>query len=94
MLTPRQSIPRITGVKALPSQGLRVRWDDGRQSDICLADWVAALDPAVTPAASAWATLRIVDFGAAVQWGDDTGCAIDSLHLRLLADEQQPPEQV
>lgn len=90
MFKPGQPIPRILDVEGLPPDRVRVDWDDGGMNEINLAGWIAANDLHRTLGdASRWGDIRVINYGTALQWGDDDDCVIDNLHLRMLADEQQ-----
>jgi hypothetical protein len=85
-------LPRIAKVKADLPSSLVISWRGGGKSQVDLAGWIAIggeiLAPLRDPAL--FATARVDEYGADVQWGDDDDLLIDGRHLRMLADEQRP----
>jgi hypothetical protein len=85
-------LPRIATVIATGLTSLGVMWHDDRSDGVDLAGWSATggeiLSPLIDPAL--FATVRLGDHGASVEWGsEDDDLAIDAHHLRLIADEQR-----
>ena len=86
-------IPRISTVKAQAPSTLTITWDDGHTASVELAGWIATGGEILKPLADPdlFRTAHLSDYSSAVAWGDDedTVLAIDSLHLRLIADAQR-----
>ncbi|SFL87003.1 DUF2442 domain-containing protein [Methylorubrum salsuginis] len=83
-------IPRIAAVTVAAPSALAVRFDDGTETQVELAGWIATggtlLAPLRDPAV--FGTARIGLYGGSVAWGEEDGdLAIDAHHLRLLTAE-------
>ena len=81
---------RITSVEPLERTSLMVRWQDGSESVVELAGWIATGGDMLSPLVdkTVWKSAAVADFGATVEWnGDDL--AIDAVHLRSIADDQR-----
>ena len=88
----KNELPRIEAVTIEGPSTLRVRWRGKRAADVVnLSGWIATggdlLAPLRDPAKFSRAS--IANYGAAVGWDNDD-LAIDTLHLKKLAEEQQP----
>lgn len=88
-----RNIARIATIEPAPPSTLIVRWRDGKQTRVDLADWIATggalLAPLREPAL--FATARTGLYGASIVWGEEDGdLAIDAFHLSLIAAKQQP----
>ncbi|MCJ2139424.1 hypothetical protein [Methylobacterium sp. E-066] len=85
-------LPRIATISRLGPTVLGVMWRDGPSDRVNLTGWIATGGEVLAPLkdAAVFATARLGDHGASVEWGDEDGdLAIDAHHLRLLADEQR-----
>ena len=93
-MTDTARLPRIK--KAVPvglGQKLLVSWKGGEESVVDLAGWIGSGGDALRPLAdkATFRNLRVIHYGAAVGWGEDTsGLAIDAYHLWLIAEAQAP----
>ena len=87
-----REIPKI---EALTIEGpwlLRLRWRGKRAADLVnLAGWIATGGKMLAPLKDLrlFHQAHVAAYGGAVAWDDDD-LAIDSLHLKMLADEQRP----
>lgn len=87
-----EPLPRIASVTHTGPTVLAVTWDDGVSDCIDLADWIATGGDILASLKdeAAFATVRLGDYGAWVEWGPADGdLAIDAYHLRMIADEQR-----
>lgn len=85
-------LPRIAIVARTGPTILGVTWRDGPSDRVDLAGWIATGGDVLAPLrdAAVFATARLGDFGASVEWGPEDGdLAIDAHHLRQIADEQR-----
>lgn len=85
-------LPRIASVSRTGPVILGVTWRDRKSDRVDLTGWIArggdVLAPLKDPAV--FATARVGDHGASVEWGPEDGdLAIDAYHLRQIADEQR-----
>lgn len=94
-MKPGVPLPRIQSASARPGLGIEVTLTDGRQIVVDLSGWVARggevyqrlTDEAV------FGAVAVVDFGTALQWGDEEDdLTIDVAHLLLLEEAQRPME--
>lgn len=88
-----QDVARIAAVVAAGPTALAVTWFDGTASTVDLAGWIARgshrIAPLKDPAVFARAAAGL--YGGSVTWdGDEGDLAIDSEHLRMIADHQAP----
>lgn len=81
---------RITSVEPLDGTSLMVRWQDGSESVVELAGWIATGGDMLSPLVdkTVWKSAAVADFGATVEW-DGGDLAIDAVHLRSIADDQR-----
>ena len=82
---------RIEAVSVKQPATLRLRWQGRRTSDsVDLTGWIATGDETLAPLREApvFAKASVGNYGAAVVW-DDGDLAIDTEHLKMLADEQK-----
>lgn len=87
-----KKLPRIEAVTIEGPSTLRVRWRGKRATNqVNLSGWIATggdlLAPLRDPAM--FSRAAVANYGAAVAWNEDD-LAIDSLHLKKLAEEQRP----
>ncbi len=88
-----QDIPRIGALAVTGPTSLAVTWHDGSTSPVDLAGWIARGDRHIAPLndPSVFARAGIGAYGGNVTWDDDEGdLAIDSEHLRMIAEHQAP----
>ncbi|MCK0197745.1 DUF2442 domain-containing protein [Ancylobacter sp. 6x-1] len=85
-------LPRIASVEVTGATTLRVQWADGAADMVDLAGWVATGSPVLDPLSrtATFAQVRVGDYGASLEWGDDDDLAIDAVHLHTLALAQRP----
>lgn len=91
-MTATKALPRIATVTRIGPTVLGVTWRDGPSDRVDLAGWIATGGDILAPLKdeATFATARLGDFGAAVEWGPEDGdLAIDAHHLRLIANEQR-----
>lgn len=87
-----REIPKIEKVTVDGPSRLRVRWRGKRATHpVNLAGWIATGGELLAPLkdSSLFQRAKVASHGGAVAWDDDD-LAIDSMHLKLLADEQRP----
>jgi hypothetical protein len=87
-----REIPKIENVTVDGPSTLRVRWRGKRAADtINLAGWIATGGELLAPLKDPllFQRAKVASYGGAVAWDDDD-LAVDSMHLKLLADEQRP----
>jgi hypothetical protein len=88
-----REIPKIDAVAVAGPMSLRIRWrqDILPAESVNLAGWIATggelLAPLKDPAV--FTRAHVAANGGAVAWDDDD-LMIDSMHLKLLMDEQRP----
>ena len=88
-----QDVAHIEDVTVTGSSTIAVTWRDGSMSAVDLAGWISRgterIAPLKDPAVFARAAVGL--YGGNVTWGDaEGGRAIDSEHLRMLAEHQAP----
>lgn len=90
------NLPRIDDLTVMKDTVLLVHWRgsaDEAPSEVDLSGWIGTggvvLEPLRDPAL--FSNARVGDHGASVTWDEGAGdLSIDTLHLRLLTDEQRP----
>ncbi len=88
-----EKLPRIQRACAAGLTTISLRWrGDNSETEINLAGWIATGGDALARLTDpkAFSQVRVVDYGAAIEWDEDADLAIDAAHLKLLAEEQQP----
>lgn len=85
---------RIKSVHPIPPATLYVEWADGLQGPIDLAEWIATGSGLIAPLkdAAIFATARVGERGASVEWGEGGDLAIDAAHLMLKIHVARPDE--
>jgi hypothetical protein len=86
-----REIPKIEAVAVGGPWALRIRWRGKRAVDLVhLAGWIATGGDLLAPLkdVETFRRAHVASYGGAVAWDDDD-LAIDSMHLKLLADEQR-----
>ena len=85
-------LPRIETVSPLDGKRLSIVWQGSGEDVVDLSGWVAtgrdALKMLNKP--GVFRTATAIDYGTAVQWGEDEDLAIDAYHLSLLIAQQRP----
>ncbi|SOE01672.1 helix-turn-helix domain-containing protein [Caenispirillum bisanense] len=90
MFKPGETIPRFAAVEAVEPDTLDIVWDDGRSQRVSLAGWIAANDLGpVFAGVRRFGDIRVIDYGTAIQWGEDDELTIDNLHVLMIGQEQQ-----
>ena len=84
--------PRIHKVGAETESVLMVTWSDAVRDRIDLAGWISTGGSALEALKqnAVFQNARVSDYGLAVAWDEDGDIAIDSVHLRRIAEEQRP----
>lgn len=91
-------LPRIASVEHIIPASLRIAWRSPAlmiieaSENVNLAGWIATGGEILAPLndPTVFATARLGDYGASVEWGNAEGdLAIDAHHLRQIADEQR-----
>jgi len=79
-------LPRIETVSPLNGKRLSIVWQGGGEDVVDLAGWIATGRDVlkVLNKPSVFRTAAAIDYGTAIQWGDDEDLAIDAYHLSLL----------
>jgi len=88
-----QDVAHIEAVAATGPSTLAVTWGDGSKSVVDLAGWIARGGRRFAPLANAlvFAHAAVGLYGGNLTWDDDEGdLAIDSEHLRMIAEHQAP----
>ncbi len=88
-----QDVAHIQAVIATGSSTLTVTWGDGSISHVDLAGWIARGGQGFAALRNAliFAGATVGLYGGNVTWDDDEGdLAIDSEHLRMIAEHQAP----
>jgi hypothetical protein len=80
----------IAAVMAEADKSLLVTWQDGRMDRVALAGWIATGGEALAPLKEwqLFATARVGEYGADIEWDDEGDLRIDAYHLAQLAIEQ------
>jgi hypothetical protein len=82
-----EPLPRVKGVKALPSARLKIVWRKGR-STVCDLTGLIARSRALVPLKDAtnFAKAKVIDWGAGVGWPNGLDLSADTLH-RIAAEQ-------
>ena len=85
-------LPRIAAVTPQADAIVVIVWTDATTDTVDLSGWIArggaALSPLTVP--KIFNRVAVADYGLAVRWGDeDDDLAIDSVHLKALAEHQR-----
>lgn len=92
-----QRIARVSAVAIAGPTMLSVQWDDGEILLVDLAGWIARGDDRIAPLADpdVFGRAAIGLYGGNITWDGDQGdLAIDSAHLRMIAEHQAPFDNV
>lgn len=93
VVTPGAPLPRISEASAQPGLVMAVHLSNGRRLVVNLSGWITRGGQAYRRLLeeSVFGSVKVADFGTALQWGDeDDDLTIDVAHLLLLDEEQRP----
>lgn len=85
-------LPRLTSVVPDGPTTVTVTWDNGDVDSINLSGWIGTGGDLLAPLwdEAVFGTVRLGDYGASVDWGDNGGdLSIDAVHLSRIAEEQR-----
>lgn len=88
-----EKLPRIERARADGPATISLRWrGDTGETVVNLAGWIATGGDTLARLtdATVFATVRVGDYGASLEWGENGDLAIDAGHLKMLADELRP----
>lgn len=90
------NLPRIRNVRVVGDSNIEVTWEDRRRDQVNLIGWIATGGEILAPLGSAqvFATARVGEHGASIEWGDDEDLAIDAVHLAKIAAKQRALDAV